>query len=863
MTAARRGGKQALPAPPSQAPSPLPRASQSGSANPWRALWAMLVGFFMILLDSTIVAVANPSIMTALDTDYDAVIWVTSAYLLAYAVPLLVAGRLGDRFGPKNLYLAGLAIFTVASLACGLAGSIEMLVAARVVQGLGAALLTPQTLSLITRIFPAERRGVAMSLWGATAGVATLVGPLTGGILVDGLGWQWIFIVNVPIGIIGLALAYWLVPTLPTQSHRFDLLGVALSGIGMFLIVFALQEGQTHDWALWVWAMVVAGIGFMAGFVYWQSINKVEPLIPLSVFRDRNFSLSNVGVAVIGFVVTAMVLPAMFYAQAVCGLSPTRAALLTAPMALASGGLAPIVGKIVDRTHPRPIVGFGFSVVAVALTWLSFEMTPTTPIWRLVLPFTVMGIGMAFIWAPLAATATRNLPPALAGAGSGVYNATRQVGSVLGSAGMAAFMTSRISAELPGVGNEGGAEQQVLQLPVALHAPFSTAMSQALLLPAFVALFGVVAAMFLTSGKVSAGAQVTGVGKAPRPMEDAPTDVLAPVVDPDSAYRRPQAVAAGGRGGEAGDYSDEFDDYDDYEEGDYVDDDDYVEYTVGHDEPLAPVAVAVVHDGITHDSVVAQDFPADEDVTEPIQVSVSRYEEPEYDEPVDDVSWQPEPPRVDERSHADWQVPDPQPVDEWDSFLDNLKNDLRSMSDEPIGHGRNGFHVDRDEHPLTPLRDPLGADEQVPFYDSGSVNGSSNGHVNGSHGRHGADFLDRLGFARGNGYFADINSAEVDPAPSDAAPRRHRADDQSGDEPPSRHSRHEQADHEVGDFGAASGAHSGGASHQESGTWRFVDGTWTYDDPSTHDTGSATGRHSSQSGQSWSDPEESGGRHSQ
>ena len=409
----------------------------------------MLVGFFMILVDATIVAVANPSIMDKLGASYDSVIWVTSAYLLAYAVPLLVAGRLGDRFGPKNLYLLGLTVFTAASLWCGLAGSIGMLIAARVVQGIGAALLTPQTLSTITRIFPADRRGVAMSVWGATAGVATLVGPLAGGVLVDRLGWQWIFFVNVPIGIIGLALAVWLIPVLPTQKHRFDLLGVLLSGIGMFMIVFALQEGQSHHWAPWIWGTLAGGIGFMAAFLVWQSVNRNEPLIPLVIFRDRDFSLSNLGVATIGFVVTAMFLPLMFYAQAVCGLSPTRSALLTAPMAIATGVLAPFVGKIVDRSHPRPVIGFGFSVLAIAMTWLSIEMTPTTPIWRLVLPLTAMGIGSAFIWAPLAATATRNLPPQLAGAGSGVYNATRQVGSVLGSAGMAAFMTSRISAEMP------------------------------------------------------------------------------------------------------------------------------------------------------------------------------------------------------------------------------------------------------------------------------------------------------------------------------------------------------------------------------------------------------------------------------
>jgi len=395
-----------------------------------------MVGFFMILVDATIVAVANPSIMDKLGAGYDAVIWVTSAYLLAYAVPLLVAGRLGDRYGPKNLYLLGLTVFTAASLWCGLSGSIETLVAARVVQGIGAALLTPQTLSTITRIFPADRRGVAMSVWGATAGVATLVGPLAGGVLVDSLGWQWIFIVNVPVGIVGLGLAVWLIPALPTQKHRFDVLGVLLSGLAMFLIVFALQEGQAHDWAPWIWGTIAAGVGFMAAFLCWQWVNRNEPLIPLGIFRDRDFSMSTLGVATIGFVVTAMILPVMFYAQAVCGLSPTRAALLTAPMAIATGVLAPFVGKIIDRSHPRPVIGFGFSVLAISLTWLSVEMTPATPIWRLVLPLTAMGIASAFIWSPLAATATRNLPLQQAGAGSGVYNATRQVGSVLGSAGM-------------------------------------------------------------------------------------------------------------------------------------------------------------------------------------------------------------------------------------------------------------------------------------------------------------------------------------------------------------------------------------------------------------------------------------------
>ena len=485
---------------------PSTTTSSRQPVNPWNALWAMLFGFFMILVDSTIVPVANPIIMTALNiTDYDIVIWVTSAYLLAFAVPLLLSGRLGDRFGPKNLYIAGLVVFTLGSLWCGLSGSVGMLIAARVVQGVGAALLTPQTLSVITRIFPPERRGVALSVWGATAGVATLVGPLAGGILVDRFGWPSIFFVNLPVGVIGVVLAVRLIPVLETHRHRFDVLGVALSGAGLFLIVFGLQEGQTFRWQPWVWVAIAAGTALMGLFVYWQSINRNEPLIPLEVFRDRDFSLAGLGVAVIAFSSTAMILPLMFYAQAVCGLSPTRAALLTAPMAVATGVLAPFVGRLVDRAHPRPIVGFGFLMFAVALLWLAVDMTPSTPIWRLLVPLTAMGAGMAFIWAPLGATATRNLPARLAGAGSGVYNTTRQVGAVLGSASMAALMSARITAEMPSgpAGSASHGESDVMALPPALHEPFAAAMSQSMLLPGLAAFLGVLAALFLVGSSRS------------------------------------------------------------------------------------------------------------------------------------------------------------------------------------------------------------------------------------------------------------------------------------------------------------------------------------------------------------------------
>jgi EmrB/QacA subfamily drug resistance transporter len=689
------------------------RLRPTSSENPWNALWAMMVGFFMILVDATIVAVANPSIMENLGASYDAVIWVTSAYLLAYAVPLLVAGRLGDRYGPKNLYLLGLAVFTAASLGCGLADSIGMLIAARVVQGVGAALLTPQTLSTITRTFPAERRGAAMSVWGTTAGVATLVGPLAGGVLVDGLGWQWIFFVNVPVGIVGLAMAVRLIPELPTARPRFDLLGVVLSGVGMFLIVFALQEGQSHDWALWIWATIAGGVGFIVAFIYWQSVNTNDPLIPLVIFRDRDFSLSNLGVATVGLVVTAMFLPLMFYAQAVCGLSPTRSALLTAPMAIATGVLAPFVGKIVDRSHPRAVIGFGFSVSAVALTWLSFEMTPTTPIWRLVLALTAMGVGMAFIWSPLAATATRNLPPQLAGAGSGVYNTTRQVGAVLGSAAMAAFMTSRIGAEMPPMPTQPPQGQgTATRLPAFLYEPFAAAMSQSMLLPAFFALFGVVAALFLLGfGNRDLSAVVPS--RADGPDQE----------DRDAGY----AVEYGG---------DEA-----FVDDGYVDDDEYVEYTISWDDEPEPEPergpVAVVDDESDTEPMQSRaghllHAPAETWRTDPVEVWHSLIEpeqpapEPEQRDP------EPEPPPAPAPA-----PPVEPPRESWRGILDELLEDVPLKPEvEPIGFAHNGFHVD-DEQRFQPLPrpDPI-AEPKSPTADAYSADISGGDSSSGSHARH-------------------------------------------------------------------------------------------------------------------------------
>lgn len=470
--------------------------------GPWTALAALCVGFFMILVDMTIVSVATPAILATYaphGASVNDVVWVTSAYLLAYAVPILITGRLGDRFGSKRLYLGGLVVFTLASLWCGishrLSDSIAMLIAARVLQGLGAAAMAPQTMALITRIFPMERRGQAMALWGATAGVATLVGPILGGVLVDQAGWEWIFFVNIPVGIIGFVLAVRLVPTLTTHEHSFDWVGTSLSGVALFLVVFGIQEGHQFDWSTPVVGSIVAGSVLGVVFVWWQTRTTREPLMPLDLFRDRNFSVANVGIVTVGFVFASMGFPLMLWAQLVRGDSPAAAGLLLAPMAVMSIVLAPVAGRLSDRVHPRILAGSGLAVLGLALLLMVLVMRPCAPTWQILAAMAVLGTGSSFVWAPLSTTANRNLPMHRAGAGAGIYNANRQVGSVLGSAAIALLMDARLAAH--GMGGGGAGEASLAgALPSALQAPFSAAMAESMLMLPAVLTLGLAAVMF-------------------------------------------------------------------------------------------------------------------------------------------------------------------------------------------------------------------------------------------------------------------------------------------------------------------------------------------------------------------------------
>ncbi len=467
----------------------------TAAPNPWRALIAIVVGYFMVVLDMTIVAVANPEIARGLHADIPRVVWVTSAYLLTFAALLLPSGRLGDRFGPRRVYLAGLALFTVASLACGLAHTIGMLIADRAVQGAGAALVTPQSMAVITRTFPPERRSAAMSLWGGVAGLANLVGPLLGGVLVDVLGWQWIFLVNVPIGIAGFVLAVRFVPALPTHMHRFDIPGVVLSCTGIFLLVYGIQQGAAGGWDAWTLSAVAAGLAVLIGFVVHQSRARGEPLLPLGIFRDRNFAISSLAVALAAGAVAAVMVPLYFYLETVRIFSGAEAGALLAPMAVFAVIFVPLFGRFGDRLQPRTVPVAGFTLFGITLACFAALMTPGSPIALFIVGAAITGIANAGIWPALAVTATLNLPPDRAGAGAGAYNMLRQVGSVLGSAAISAVIAARLTAHHLTAAQTGGNGASAAALPQPVRGALGSALGESLFLP--VALLAVGAVLCL------------------------------------------------------------------------------------------------------------------------------------------------------------------------------------------------------------------------------------------------------------------------------------------------------------------------------------------------------------------------------
>ncbi len=495
-------------------------APASRRAGDWAILLTLSLGFFMTLLDLTIVNIAIPDMRRDLHASLAEVGWVINAYVIVLAVLMITAGRLGDLRGRRNLFIGGIAVFTVASALSGLARNGTELIAARVVQGFGAALLIPQTMAIIIAIFPRERRGAALGVWGGVAALATIAGPTVGGVLVTWKGWRWIFFVNIPLGIVAMILATAIIPEVRTGKRLpLDLPGVLIASAGLVAVTYGLVEGQSCDWGT-VWSFVsiplilVTGVALLVIFVLVQALRQERrPLLPFTLFRDRNYALMATVSVIISIGLVGMALPLTLYLQTVLGFSAIKAGLTMAPASLASGFAAPFVGKLADRGGKYLLVT-GFTLYATGLVSICLVAGTASHWYDLVPGYVITGLGVGFTMSPMQTIATRNVDPAQAGAASGVLNTTRQTGSALGSAVVLAVLQNRLAA----------------------HAGFVTAMRFALAVPISVLLL---AALLCTAIR-----QRTTPVPAAAPPATAPPASPAPPVAPTPPPRMVELLAA-------------------------------------------------------------------------------------------------------------------------------------------------------------------------------------------------------------------------------------------------------------------------------------------------------------------------------
>jgi len=421
--------------------------------NPWVILIVVSLGFFMTLLDLTIVNIAIPNMISKLHASLDDILWVINAYALVLAVLLITAGRLGDLFGQRTVFFAGIALFTLASAACGLAPSPGWLIGFRAVQGLGAALLMPQTLAILTMVFPPDRRGAAFGVWGAVAGVATIAGPTLGGLLVTAFDWRYIFYINVPIGLAVLVLTFIIIPDLRTdRKHSFDVGGVLLASLALLSICYALVEGQKYNWGTitsFISIPLLFGVGVVLLILFlWLQARRqdAEPLVPFALFKDRNYALMNVVTCFIAIGMLGIFLPFSIYLQSVLGFSALKAGLTMAPASLVSMFVAPVAGRMSDRIGGKYILMSGLVLFAGGMGSIAVIAQSTSAWYDFLVPQLVAGIGIGCTFAPMITIALRNVNPLMAGAASGVFNTTRQVGTVIGTAGVGALLQNRLIA---------------------------------------------------------------------------------------------------------------------------------------------------------------------------------------------------------------------------------------------------------------------------------------------------------------------------------------------------------------------------------------------------------------------------------
>ena len=411
----------------------------------WFTLGAVAFGLFMIMLDNTVVNVALPSIQRDLGVGLSELQWIVAGYALTFAALMLTGGKLADHYGRRLIFVVGLAVFTLASLGCGLAESGEVLIAARVVQGAGAALMNPSTLSIISATFPPEQRGMAIGIWAGVSALALAIGPLVGGILTDHLDWSWIFFVNVPVGVLAVAASFLVIEESRDMSEerRLDLPGQVAGGLGLFALTYALIEANAYGWtsARILGAFGVAAVA-IAAFLWLERVQRV-PMLDLELFRNRTFAGANSVVLLVALAMFGVFFYVSLYLQNILGFSAVETGAAFLPMTVLIMLIAPIAGKASDRLGSRWLMTVGMVLVGLQLLYLS-RLGIDETFWDLLPGLLVGGVGMALVMTPSAAAAVRSVPVDKAGVGSAVLNACRQVGGSLGIAVIGAIIAAEV-----------------------------------------------------------------------------------------------------------------------------------------------------------------------------------------------------------------------------------------------------------------------------------------------------------------------------------------------------------------------------------------------------------------------------------
>jgi len=409
-----------------------------------RSLWTLAivsVALFMVTLDNLVVTNALVSIREDLGASLEQLEWTVNAYTLSFAVFLLTAAALGDRLGRRSVFVTGVGVFTLASAAAALAPSTEALIAARAVQGLGAAVITPLSLTLLSEAFSAERRGLALGVWSGVSGLGVALGPVVGGAVVEGFSWQWIFWLNVPVGLAVAPAGLAMLAESRGPNRHLDVPGVALASAGLLGVVFGIVRAQALGWtSTTILASIGGGVVLLAAFVAWE-LRAQAPMLPMRFFRNRAFAAtSGVSLAMFFGAFGSIFLLAQFF-QVAQGYSPLEAGIRTLPWTAMPIFVAPIAGVLSDRIGSRPLMAAGLALQAIGLAWLALVSEPDVAYGLLVPAFVMAGTGMALVFAPAANAVLGAVRPSEAGQASGATNTIREIGGVLGVAVLASVFT--------------------------------------------------------------------------------------------------------------------------------------------------------------------------------------------------------------------------------------------------------------------------------------------------------------------------------------------------------------------------------------------------------------------------------------